>query len=102
MSEGQVPNLSELFAKNSNEAENGNGQAWVDVGYAYLYGMGCEQNIEKALDCFRKGAEEGDKRACYAIYDTWDSGVSLVAEDEAMEMFRRAASLRHKEAQKHG
>ena len=90
--------LNDLFTENLKEAENGNHLAWVDLGGAYLYGMGCEQDIEKALECFRKGAEAGDMHACYAIYDTWGSGVSLITEDEAMEMCRRAASLGHEKA----
>ena len=98
MSAQQVPNLTDLFAENLKEAEAGNLCAWADVGYAYLYGMGTDQDIDKALGCFRKGAEAGDARACYAIYETWSDGVSLVSEDEAMKMCRRAASRGHKKA----
>ena len=98
MSETHIPNLRDLFDENLKEAKNDNPRAWVDLGYAYLYGMGVEADMEKALECFRKGAEAGDMRACYAIYDTWGNGVSLIAEEEAMEMCRLAASLGHEKA----
>jgi len=72
---------------------------WTDKGYSHLYGMGTERNAEKALECFRKGAEAGDMWACWAIYeDMRGSGVSLVSDDEAMEMCKRAAALGHKKA----
>ena len=72
---------------------------WTDKGYIYLYGMGTERNAEEALQCFRKGADAGDMLACWAIYeDMYGSGVSLVSDDEAMEMCRRAAALGHEKA----
>ena len=56
------------------------------------------KDMDTALECFRKGAEAGDMRACYAIYETWSNGVSLVSEDEAMKMCRLAASRGHEKA----
>ena len=71
---------------------------WADVGYTHLYEMGTERNTDKALECFRKGTKAGDMQACFAIYETWGDGVSLISEDEAMEMLKKAASLGHEKA----
>jgi TPR repeat protein len=71
---------------------------WVDKGYTHLYGMGAKRNTEKALECFRKGAEAGDMFACWAIYETWSNGVSLISDEDARDMCKRAAELGHEKA----
>jgi len=72
---------------------------WADLGYTHLYGMGTERNAEKALECFRKGVETEDMYACWAIFeDMHGSGVSLVSDNEAWDMCKRAAALGHEKA----
>gem|GEM_PF-825723 len=94
----EVPNLTELFEENKRKAESHDIEAWADLGYAYLHGMGTAQDIEKAVECFRKGAGNYEPRACYAIYETWANGVSLILFEEAIEDCFRAARQGHEKA----
>jgi TPR repeat protein len=94
-----ISKLTELYAELERNAEAGDITAWADMGDALLYGMGCEQDVEKALEYFRKGAELGDKQACFAIYDMSSNGVSLVGDDEADAMLQKAAELGHGKAE---
>jgi len=61
--------------------------------------LGCEYDSEKALECYRKGAELHDKNACFGIYEMNSNGVSLVPNDEAKAMLTRAAELGHGKAE---
>ena len=95
----EIPNLTELFEENKKKAEvYKSPEAWTDLGHAYLYGMGTGQDIEKALDCFRRAAGSYEPRACYAIYEMWTSGVSLILFEEAIENCFRAARQGHEKA----
>ena len=97
---GDVPKLTDLFTDTQREAEAGDPAAWAKLGDAYLYGMGVEYDSEKALECYRKGADAGDMFACYAIFELNSNGVSLVGDDEAKEMCIKAAKLGHGKAAK--
>jgi hypothetical protein len=94
----EAPSFTELHADALKRTENGDATAWTDLGYSYLYGLGCEQNAEKALKSYRKGAELSDKNACFAIYEMYGNGVSFVNDDEAQNMLGRAAELGHGKA----
>ena len=37
--------------------------ALTNLGYCYTYGIGVEKDLAKALECFRKGAVQGVRRA---------------------------------------
>ena len=41
--------------------------ALTNLGYCYTYGIGVEQDYAKALECFRKGAEQGFPRAQFLL-----------------------------------
>ena len=77
---------------------------WADLGYNHLYGMGCEQNFDTALECFRKGAEENDPHACWGIVELYDSCLpkdgqaKQEALKEAAKMLEQAAMLGHGKA----
>ena len=94
-----VPKLTDLFADTMREAEAGDPAAWRKLGDAFLYGMGVEYDSEKALACYRKGADAGDMFACYAIFELNSNGVSLVGDSEAKEMCIKAAKLGHGKAE---
>ena len=88
------PKFQKSHDKYLKATKAGDIKAWAELGYDYLYGIGTERDAEKALECFRKGAEAGDMYACFAIYDDmYGSGVSLVTTEEAMDMCIRAALL---------
>ena len=99
-----VPKLTDLYAETLREAEAGDPTAWADLGDALLYGMGVEQDQEKALDCFRKGAELDDMHACFAIYEFWtnfsprDKEEKEAADKERADMLIKAAALGHVKA----
>jgi len=93
-----VPRFDDLHADALQRAEAGDAAAWADLGYSYLHGLGCEYDSEKALECYRKGAELHDMKACYGIYEMNSNGVSLVPDDEAKAMLERAAELGHEKA----
>jgi TPR repeat protein len=74
---------------------------FANQGYEYLYGG----DFDKALECFRKGAEENDAESCWGIVELYESGkpkdqkARKEAEAEAIEMCIRAASLGHAKAE---
>ena len=95
----ETPRFDVLHTDALQRAEAGDVAAWADLGYIYLHGLGCEYDSEKALDCYRRGAEMGDMKACFGIYEMNSNGVSLVPDDEARAMLERAAELGHGKAQ---
>ena len=94
----EAPRFDDLYAEALQRAEAGDAAAWADLGYSYLHGLGCEYDSEKALECYRKGAELGDMKACYAIWEMNSNGLSLVPDDEAKAMLTQAAELGHGKA----
>ena len=73
---------------------------WADLGYEHLY----NGDFDKALDCFRKGAEENDMYACWGIVELYDSVKpkdpveKAEAEKEQVDMCVKAAALGHEKA----
>ena len=73
---------------------------WADLGYEHLY----DKEFDKALDCFRKGAEENDMYACWGIVELYDSvkpkdpAEKAEAEKEQADMCAKAAALGHGKA----
>jgi len=50
------PDLSQLIKK----AEQGNAVAQRDLGFAYMFGREVEEDTVKALEWYRKSADNGD------------------------------------------
>ena len=94
----EVPRFDDLHIQALQRAKTGDVIAWADLGYGYLHGLGCEYDSGKALECYRKGAELGDMKACYAIWEMNSNGISLVPDDEAIAMLKQAAELGHGKA----
>ena len=95
----EAPRFDDLHADALLRAGASDAAAWVDLGYNYLHGLGCEYDSGKALECYRKGAELADKNACFGIWEMNSNGVSLVPGDEAKAMLERAAELGHGKAE---
>ena len=74
---------------------------WADEGYVYLY----DGDFDKALECFRKGAEDKDTAACFGIVELYDNckpkdpAEREKAIKEAEAMLTEAARLGHEKAE---
>lgn len=51
--EGTLENAFEYFRK---AAELGERKAYSDLGDCYLYGWGCDQDFQKAMECYKKAS----------------------------------------------
>jgi TPR repeat protein len=73
---------------------------WADSGYEYLY----QGDFDRALEHFRKGAEENDAESCFGIVELYgnakpkDPAEREKAVKEETEMLEKAARLGHGKA----
>lgn len=64
------------------------------LGYCYFNGLGIEKNIDKAIECYKKSAEQG--------YDSSQFNLGQIYEnqnmDESMKWYQKAAAQGHSKA----
>lgn len=48
-------------------AAQGQLSSWYSVGFQYEHGQGMEKNLEKAVECYQKGAEGEDKVSLFCL-----------------------------------
>jgi TonB family protein len=73
-------------------AEQGNVTAQFDLGMAYRYGLGIQQNSVEAAKWFRISAEKGNARAQFELGKMYEEGIGVTKDyAEAMKWYRKAA-----------
>lgn len=84
--------LKKAFIHVNKAAKQGVTPAWTMLGLMHANGQGVERSDEKAVDCFKKGAELGDGNAEYFLGKAYQTG-TVVEQDmtKAEELFRKAS-----------
>lgn len=82
------------------EAEEGNVDALMNLGYMYLYGLnGVEVNYKKSFEYYNLAAETGDSIAINNLGSLYYSGVGVRKDIvKAAELYARASDLGNTEA----
>lgn len=62
-------------------ADMGYAPAQNTLGNCYWNGFGVEKNTQKAFDCYRTSAEQGNKIACYNLANTFEYRNDILAFD---------------------
>ena len=69
------------------------------LGLRYYKGQGVEQDYTRAVELFRKAAEQGNGYAMRLLGDCYRSGCGVEKDcAQAVEWYRKAAELGHKYA----
>jgi len=81
-------------------AEQGSGWAQMNLGLLYTHGGdGLPQDYGKAIDWFRKAADNNDPDAKYDLGWAYEAGLGVPKDrDQAIEWYRQAADQGHKQA----
>jgi len=75
------------------QANQGDAEAQLKLGDAYLRGRGVTQNGAEAIRWFRASAEKGNAEAQYVLGNLYEVGIALRQDDaEATKWFLTAAS----------
>ncbi len=95
MGEGKWSLVKEHLLKAS---YNHNFDAMVDHALAIVYSQfGIAGEFKEALDLLRFASYHSNRRACYEIFELYESSADI-SEDEAMRMLAKAAELGHPKA----
>lgn len=54
-------------------ADAGDAKAQVNVGYCCQHGHGADKSIDQAIAYYKKAADQNDPRACYCLYQIYES-----------------------------
>lgn len=74
------------------EAKSGGAYAQAMLANLYLYGLGCEKDLEKAVIWARKSAEQGNLYAMRKLGWLYENGQGVSQDDkEAVKWYRKAA-----------
>ncbi len=77
-------------------AEAGNADAIRRLGYAYRYGEGVEQNLEKAAELYGRAADMGDAKAINNLGLMYEFGRGVeMNKEKAVELYAKASELGH-------
>lgn len=88
MSEEQQPSIQDM----QRACLDGEADQCVDVGEAYYEGKGVPQDFSKAVEWYRKGAEQGDATAQFCLAFSYASGEGVPQDlGKAVEWYRKAA-----------
>jgi uncharacterized protein len=84
-------------------ANAGNAQAWYELGVVYANNIGVKRNLSKAMDCFRRGAQERNADCQTSLGLFYQAGERIpggVKADpaEARKWYTLAAEQGHQEA----
>ena len=106
--EGQYRTARHLYRRGEYErcykwleraANQGEPTAQFQMGYAYEYADGVEQDIPKALYWYQKSADQDYPQALYRLGVLYQIGKFVPKNDEkGMELIRKAADLGYEEA----
>ena len=66
--------------------------AQCDLGNCYKHGRGVEKNLEKAVEWYRKSAEQGYDRGQFALAGCYEYGEGVPQDKEkALQWYKKAA-----------
>ena len=90
--EDDPENMAEYAEWIVKAAENGCGEAMIDAGYVYRYGLlGGGPDYSKMLEWFDRALDAGEPMAMMAMADLYDSGEGVEQSDEkALEWYTKA------------
>jgi TPR repeat protein len=86
------------FVEFTNSAERKNKESMNQLGHMYEHGIGCEKDINKAIEWYKKSADSGNARSMYKL------GMIYILNNELPEAvleFKKSAELKNKEATFH-
>ena len=76
-------------------------QSEYDLAYLYYFGVGVEQNYEKAFEWVQKSAKQGYDQAQYNLGILYENGIGVEANyKKAREWYKKAAEQGHPRALK--
>ena len=82
------------------KAEIGDSAALCDLGSRYECGNGTETNVEKAVECYRKSAEQGYAEGQRKLGSMYARGIGVIQNfAEAFNWYRKAAEQGNAAAQ---
>ncbi|PHJ20637.1 sel1 repeat domain-containing protein [Cystoisospora suis] len=81
-------------------AEQGSATGLNNLASMFYHGRGCQQDLEKAAELFKKAASKGNVNACYNLGVCYEFGRGVTSEDsdKALQLYRRAAQAGHVKA----
>ncbi len=87
-------------------ADAGKTQAWYDLGFIYANTAGVKEDLPRAIDYWKTGAEKGNADCQFSVGLVYEAGERIpggVKADpvEAMKWYRLAAEQNHTEAVQH-
>lgn len=66
--------------------------AQCDLGNCYRQGRGVEKNLEKAVEWYRKSAEQGYDRGQYCLAGCYEKGEGVpIDKEKALQWYKKAA-----------
>lgn len=84
--------LDSAFRKISEAAELGHRGAVGQLAMMYIFGQGCDPDIEYGIELLDRSVQLGNIYSCYAFSVLYDRGIEAVTSEKAEEMCRIAAS----------
>ena len=82
------------------EAEKGDVESQLTLGYNYLHGIGVTKDESEAVKWYRKAAEQGNARGQLVLGCMYDEGRGLTKDDvEAVKWYQKAAAQDNTDAQ---
>ena len=86
------PKSKTIFKSFFEQAEHGDAEAQLRLGYCYEKGNGVEQNYEKAIEWYTKSAEQGNAVAKFRLGYCYEEGKGVEKNyEEAVEWYTKSA-----------
>lgn len=92
--------VEDFFTRINRQADEGDVNALMTLGYMYLYGLnGVEMNYKKAFEYYKMAADKGDHVAINNLASLYYGGVGVSKNvEKAAELFAQASDLGNIEA----
>ena len=86
------PKSKTIFKSYFEQAEHGDAEAQLRLGYCYEKGNGVEQNYEKAIECYTKSVEQGNAVAQLRLGYCYEKGYGVEQNyEKAIEWYTKSA-----------
>ena len=80
--------------------ENGNIDAYTDLGDCYYFGLGTDVDYSKAIKCYKEAADFGNLTAAFDLACCYYDGIGIGKDyGEAVRLYEFAANNNHSDAQ---
>ncbi len=94
------PKSKTIFKSLFEQAEHGDAEAQLRLGYCYEKGNGVEQNYEKAIEWYTKSAEQGNVSAMYYLGYCYQEGRGVEQNyKKSVELYTKSAEQGNSSAQ---